>query len=190
MNQQLLERRVVFARRDSDPASAGSCGDWRWIHGAPTRSFVRRVCLATVIGMGMAPSTFAQTQLTWPEVRAKFEMVNPTLQADQLGVDHQQAWRLLKREGVPLRPRWYRSVFCFPDGSPRDMEDFSARLRQLRHNRGWSQEALGRLCHLSKTAIGYWERGQEGPSWKTARRLAGALGVTLEDLGIAWDPIA
>ncbi len=109
--------------------------------------------------------------------------------AGELGCERQQAWRLLQREGVRLRPRWYRSVFCFPDGQLRDMTCFSARVLELRLARGWSQRYLGDKCKLAHTTIGYWERGREGPSWKTVRRLAKALGVTLADLGITWAAI-
>jgi cobalt-zinc-cadmium efflux system outer membrane protein len=41
--------------------------------------------------MGIAPQVDAQTSLTWPEVQAKFEAANPTLQADQLSVDELKA---------------------------------------------------------------------------------------------------
>jgi cobalt-zinc-cadmium efflux system outer membrane protein len=41
--------------------------------------------------MIVAPGGFAQTPLTWPEVRARFEAANPTLQADQLSVDELRA---------------------------------------------------------------------------------------------------
>jgi cobalt-zinc-cadmium efflux system outer membrane protein len=39
----------------------------------------------------VTPSAFAQTAFTWPEIRTKFEAANPTLQADQLGVDEFKA---------------------------------------------------------------------------------------------------
>ena len=45
--------------------------------------FVRMNCLVV--------SAAAQTPLTWPEVRAKFEATNPTLRADQLGIDESRA---------------------------------------------------------------------------------------------------
>jgi DNA-binding XRE family transcriptional regulator len=109
--------------------------------------------------------------------------------ADRVGCKPLQARRLLQREGVRLRPRWYRSVFCLPDGTLRDMRYFSTRVLQLRTARGWSQQRLADQCGLSKTSIGYWERGQEGPSWETVRRLAKILGASLEDLGITWEPL-
>ena len=55
------------------------------------RSFVPRVCLMSVVGMGMAPPLFAQSALMWSEVRQRFEAANPTLQADQLGVEESRA---------------------------------------------------------------------------------------------------
>jgi cobalt-zinc-cadmium efflux system outer membrane protein len=55
------------------------------------RSFTRRMCIGILIAMSIAPKVLAQTPLTWPEVRSKFESANPTLQADQLGVDESQA---------------------------------------------------------------------------------------------------
>jgi outer membrane protein, heavy metal efflux system len=44
-------------------------------------------------GIGGAPVASAQTTtaLTWAEVRARFEAANPTLQADQIGIDESKA---------------------------------------------------------------------------------------------------
>jgi cobalt-zinc-cadmium efflux system outer membrane protein len=50
-----------------------------------------QLCLGWVIAVTVAPSAFSQTVLTWPEVHAKFEAANPTLQADQFGVDESRA---------------------------------------------------------------------------------------------------
>jgi outer membrane protein, heavy metal efflux system len=52
---------------------------------------VKSVCLGVLMVTGMAPRVFAQTALTWPEVRGRFEKANPTLQADQLGVEESKA---------------------------------------------------------------------------------------------------
>lgn len=109
--------------------------------------------------------------------------------ADRLGCARQRAWRLLQREGVPLRPRWYRSVFMTPDGRPRSMLRFSARLRELRHARGWTQVYLGKLCGVNYKTIAHWEREKQGPSWRALRRLAKALNVTLVDLAVTWPPV-
>ena len=42
-------------------------------------SVVRKVCLGVLMAAAVAQSGFAQKALTWEEVRAKFEAVNPTL---------------------------------------------------------------------------------------------------------------
>jgi cobalt-zinc-cadmium efflux system outer membrane protein len=55
------------------------------------RPFAWPLCMATLIGIAMAPRAFAQTALTWPEVRARFEAANPTLQADSIGVEEAKA---------------------------------------------------------------------------------------------------
>jgi outer membrane protein, heavy metal efflux system len=49
------------------------------------------VSLGMLMVTGMVPCVFAQTALTWPEVRGRFEKANPTLQADQLGVEESKA---------------------------------------------------------------------------------------------------
>lgn len=54
-------------------------------------SVVRKVCLGVLMAAAVAQSGFAQKALTWEEVRAKFEAVNPTLRAGQIGVDESHA---------------------------------------------------------------------------------------------------
>jgi len=39
----------------------------------------------------LSATSFAQSPLTWPEVRAKFEAVNPALQAARIGIDESRA---------------------------------------------------------------------------------------------------
>ena len=39
----------------------------------------------------LGPSALAQSALTWPEVRAKFEAANPTLRAGRIGIDESHA---------------------------------------------------------------------------------------------------
>ncbi len=55
---------------------------------------------------------------------------------------------------------------------------------------GYSQEALGDRAQLSRGRVGQMERGQVGGALDTYVRLAGALGVTLDDLlaGVSWSP--
>ena len=97
----------------------------------------------------------------------------------------QAARRLLDREGVTVLPRWHRSVL---HGRPREQEAFAATLLRLREARGRSQDALGRRCGVRKTTIGHGERLVEGPSRAAPRQVAGALGVSLEELGVTWSP--
>lgn len=51
----------------------------------------RQLRLGLSIITVMAASAFAQTALTWPEVRAKFEAGNPTLRADAIGIEESRA---------------------------------------------------------------------------------------------------
>jgi cobalt-zinc-cadmium efflux system outer membrane protein len=55
------------------------------------RRFVRGLFLGLLIGFVVTPCAFAQTAFTWPEIRAKFEAINPSLQADQVGIDESKA---------------------------------------------------------------------------------------------------
>ncbi len=50
-----------------------------------------RSCIGCVLVSSVAASAAGQTVLTWPEVRAKFEATNPTLQADRIGIDELRA---------------------------------------------------------------------------------------------------
>lgn len=55
------------------------------------RAMTRGFCFAIVLSAALGESAMAQKALTWPEVRAKFEAANPTLQAGQIGVDEFRA---------------------------------------------------------------------------------------------------
>ncbi len=55
------------------------------------RAMTRVLCFAVVLSGALGESAQAQKALTWPEVRAKFEAANPTLQAGQIGVDEFRA---------------------------------------------------------------------------------------------------
>jgi cobalt-zinc-cadmium efflux system outer membrane protein len=53
--------------------------------------FTRRVGLGFLVAISSGSPVFAQAPLAWPDVRARFEAANPTLQADQLGVEELKA---------------------------------------------------------------------------------------------------
>jgi cobalt-zinc-cadmium efflux system outer membrane protein len=55
------------------------------------RSMRHPFALAMLLAVGVAPRALAQTPLAWPDVRARFEAANPTLQADQLTVEESKA---------------------------------------------------------------------------------------------------
>jgi transcriptional regulator with XRE-family HTH domain len=55
-------------------------------------------------------------------------------------------------------------------------------LKELRLERGLSQEELAHRASLHPTWISHLESGRENPAWGTVRRLAAALDVSLGKL--------
>ena len=56
-------------------------------------------------------------------------------------------------------------------------------LRQLRTERGDTQEDLAHKAGLTVAAFARIERGHANPTWTTVRRLASALEISLAGLG-------
>ncbi len=50
-------------------------------------------------------------------------------------------------------------------------------LRELRKQRGFTQEAFALECDVDRTFVGLMERGERQPTLTTLLRLAGPLGV-------------
>ena len=50
-----------------------------------------RSCSGLFLALALMESGFAQTALSWQEIRAKFEAANPTLRAGQIGIDESRA---------------------------------------------------------------------------------------------------
>jgi transcriptional regulator with XRE-family HTH domain len=69
---------------------------------------------------------------------------------------------------------------------------FAANLRRFREAAGISQEDLAFAAEIHRTQISLIEGGHRMPRLDTLVKLAGALGVTANDLldGIAWEPSA
>ena len=59
---------------------------------------------------------------------------------------------------------------------------FGARVRQLRTERGLSQEAFADRAGLHRTYIGSVERGEQNLSLQNIERLAATLGLSLAEL--------
>lgn len=62
------------------------------------------------------------------------------------------------------------------------MTGFGPRLKYLRNRQNLSQEQLGKLFNLSKSAIGMYERGQREPSLKDLKRMAQYFHVSIDFL--------
>jgi transcriptional regulator with XRE-family HTH domain len=62
------------------------------------------------------------------------------------------------------------------------VKKFGKRVRQLRLERGLTQEALGSKCDLDLTYIGRIERGEQNSSLVVIGAIAKGLGVSLEEL--------
>jgi transcriptional regulator with XRE-family HTH domain len=60
--------------------------------------------------------------------------------------------------------------------------DFGARVRELRQERHWSLEALGRASGVSRSMLSEIERGEASPTLALALAIARALGTPLGDL--------
>jgi transcriptional regulator with XRE-family HTH domain len=61
----------------------------------------------------------------------------------------------------------------------------AATLRRLRTERGETQEDLAHRAGLTVAAFARIERGHANPTWTTVTRIAGALEISLADLGAA-----
>jgi transcriptional regulator with XRE-family HTH domain len=55
-------------------------------------------------------------------------------------------------------------------------------IRQLRTERGLSQEELGLRAEIHPTWVSHLESGRNNPAWGSVRRIAAALDVSLADL--------
>ena len=61
-------------------------------------------------------------------------------------------------------------------------QHFGERVRELRKEKGLSQEALALACELDRTYIGGVERGERNISLLNIQKIADALGVSAKEL--------
>ena len=61
-------------------------------------------------------------------------------------------------------------------------QHFGARVRELRKQKGLSQEGLALACDLDRTYIGGVERGERNISLLNIQKIAEALGVSAREL--------
>ena len=59
---------------------------------------------------------------------------------------------------------------------------FGQRVRELRKEKGFSQEALALTCDIDRTYIGGVERGERNVSLLNIQKIADALGVSAREL--------
>jgi len=62
------------------------------------------------------------------------------------------------------------------------LERFGDRIRELRHQRRLSQEALAGRADLHRTYIGFVERAERNPTLETIEKLARGLDISLAEL--------
>ena len=60
------------------------------------------------------------------------------------------------------------------------MKNIATVITALRKEKGWSQTDLARESSISREDVGKYERGEAAPSIDFAKRIADALGVTLD----------
>lgn len=58
--------------------------------------------------------------------------------------------------------------------------DYGRRIRDLRHQKGWSQVELGRKARVHPVTLSKLEIGERVPSMLTLTKLAGTFGLPLD----------
>jgi DNA-binding XRE family transcriptional regulator len=66
--------------------------------------------------------------------------------------------------------------------TPRPQPALGQAIRELRRERGETQEELAARCEISPKTLSLIERGEANPTWATARDIAAALGISIGEL--------
>jgi transcriptional regulator with XRE-family HTH domain len=72
----------------------------------------------------------------------------------------------------------------YPGGLLAGLEVFAKRLKQLMRERKLTSYALAKRAGVTRQAVGYLLTGESEPNWTTVRKLARALGVSVEAFDI------
>lgn len=67
---------------------------------------------------------------------------------------------------------------------------FGQAIRELRQERGISQEGLANACGIDRSYMGAVERGERNASLKNILRIADGLGVSATELFARYDEVA
>ncbi|MDE6663911.1 MAG: helix-turn-helix domain-containing protein [Lachnospiraceae bacterium] len=60
--------------------------------------------------------------------------------------------------------------------------EFGEKVKQIREERGMTQQALADKLYVTRQAVSRWERGARYPELLTAKKIAGTLDVSLDEL--------
>ena len=60
-------------------------------------------------------------------------------------------------------------------------------LRALRRSQGFTQEELVHRSGISVTSLRDYEQGRASPTWQTLTQIADGLGISMAELGQAYD---
>ena len=62
------------------------------------------------------------------------------------------------------------------------MVEFGKKVKQVREERGMTQQALAEKLYVTRQAVSRWERGARYPELLTAKKIAKILNVSLDEL--------
>jgi len=62
------------------------------------------------------------------------------------------------------------------------MKDFAKRLKDLRNERGYTQEELAKLLNTSRSTIGMYEQGKREPNFEMQEAIADLFNVNMDYL--------
>ena len=66
-------------------------------------------------------------------------------------------------------------------------KEFGALVRQLRSEKGYSQERFAEVCRIDRSYMGMSERGEVSVTLTIIDKLAGGLGISLVDLFMEFE---